>query len=194
MKKNFLSATERNALQSGDIIFIAEGYPVCRMIAATCQSWESHVGIIFREPDGRLVVAESRVPFASITTLDKFLARTVGGRFAICRVAGGLTEEQISRLQAAAEKRLGRIYHQGFDFDSPREFCSKFVYGSYLEALGVEIGKLETFHELFANNPAAPQLGWRLWFLGFIPWRRRTVTPASQLRSPQLRRILVGAI
>ena len=193
MKKNFLSEADRNALQSGDIVFIAEWYPVCRMIAATCRSWESHVGIIFREPDGRLVVAESRVPFASVTTLDKFLARTTGGRFAICRLTGGLAEAQAIHLRAAAEKRLGRIYHQGFDFDSTREFCSKFVYGTYLDALGIEVGKLETFHELFANNPTAPKWCWRLWFLGFIPWWRRTVTPASQLRSPRLQTVLTTA-
>jgi Permuted papain-like amidase enzyme, YaeF/YiiX, C92 family len=193
MKKLSLSAANRSSLESGDIVFIAEWYPVCRMIAATCRSWESHVGIVFREPDGRLVVAESRVPFASVTPLEKFLARTTAGRFAICRLTGGLTDEGVARLRAAVAKRLGKIYHQGFNFDSPREFCSKFVYGCYREALGVEIGRLETFQELFAHNPTAPELGWRLWFLGFIPWRRRTVTPNSQLRSPLLRTVLVTA-
>lgn len=192
MKKILLSETQRAALQSGDIVFIAEWYPVCRMIAATSRSWESHVGILFREPDGRLVVAESCVPFTSITPLERFLARTSGGRFAVHRLAGGVTTEQAASLREAAERRLGKIYHHGFNFDSRGEFCSKFVYGCYREALGVEVGQLETFEELFARNPAAPQWFWRLCFFGLIPWQRRTVTPNSQLQSPLLQPVLTA--
>jgi hypothetical protein len=109
MKKILLSTSERAALQSGDIVFIGERYPLCHLIAATCQSWDSHVGIIFLEPDGKLVVAESRVPFSSFTTLDKFLARAEGGKFAIRRLHGGLSPEQAARLRAKAERRMGKI-------------------------------------------------------------------------------------
>ena len=188
--KNLLSESERAALQSGDIVFISVRSPVYRQIAATCRSWDSHVGIIFREPDGTLLVAESRVPFCSWTTLDQFLARSVNGRFAIRRLHGGLDAAQVARLRAAAERRMGRWYHLGFDFDAPREFCSKFVYGVYREALDLEIGEVETFRELLARNPEAPLGFWRLWFFGRIPWQRRTVTPTSQLRSPRLRTML----
>jgi hypothetical protein len=193
-KKVFLSEADRASLQSGDIVFISEPYPVCRLIATTCQSWDSHVGIIFREPDGRLLVAESRVPFCSYTTLDKFLARSEAGRFAVRRLYAGLSAEQILKLRAEADRRMGRVYHQGFDFDSPREFCSKFVYGVYRDALGIEIGKLETFRELLSGNPQAPVGWWRLWLFGFIPWKRRTVTPTSQLRSPLLKTVLTAPI
>ena len=193
-KKVSPSETGRAALQSGDIVFISEPYPVCHLIAATCESWDSHVGILFREPDGRLVVAESRVPFCSYTTLDKFLARSEAGRFAIRRLHGSLSAEQVSKLRAEADRRMGRVYHQGFNFDSSREFCSKFVYGVYRDALGIEVGRLETFRELLSRNPRAPVGWWRLWFFGFIPWKRRTVTTTSQLRSPLLKTVLTAPV
>jgi hypothetical protein len=127
-----------------------------------------------------------------IATLDKFLARTTNGAFAIRRLRGGLTPAQAARLRAEAERRIGRIYHLGFKFDSSREFCSKFVYGVYRDALALEVGRLETFEELLAQNPGGPVVFWRLWFFGFIPWRRRTVTPTSQLRSPLLQTVLAS--
>ncbi len=185
-----LSETERAALQSGDIVFISVRSPVYRQIAKTCRSWDSHVGIIFRETNGELVVAESRVPVSSYTTLDKFLARSENGRYAIRRLIGGLSNGQDTKLRAEADGRMGRAYHTGFNFDSSREFCSKFVYCTYRDALGIEVGRLETFRELLAGNPETPIIFWRLWFFGFIPWKRRTVTPTSQLRSPLLQTVM----
>ena len=189
-----LTETEREPLQSGDLAFISVRSPFYRQVAATCGSWDSHVGIIFREPDGSLVVAESRVPLSCYTTLDCFLARSAGGRFCIRRLRTGLTPEQVHRLRAEADRRMGKIYHLGFDFDSNRAFCSKLVYESFRDALGLEVGRLETFQELFRRNPAAPMGFWRLWFLGFIPWQRRTVTTTSQLRSPHWQTILAAGI
>ncbi len=191
-KSSLLSETERASLQSGDIVFISVRSPVYKLIARTCRSWDSHVGIIFREANGELRVAESRVPFCAYTTLDKFLARSAGGVFAIRRLNGGLTPAQAAQLRAEADRRMGKVYHLGFDFDSPREFCSKFVYGIYQAALGIEVGRLETFRELLSSNPQAPIGFWRLWFFGRIPWHRRTVTPTSQLRSPLLQTVLAS--
>ena len=191
-KSTLLSSTERDSLQSGDVIFIAIHSPVYQMIARTAQSWDSHVGIIFRDANGELVVAESRVPFCAYTTLDKFLARSVNGQFAIRRLHDALTGEQAAQLRAECDRRMGGIYHLGFDFDAPRQFCSKLVYETYRAALGIEVGRLETFREMLASNPAAPVGFWRLWFFGFIPWNRRTVTPTSQLRSSVLKTVVAN--
>jgi hypothetical protein len=189
-----LTEADREQLQSGDLAFISVRSPFYRQVAATCGSWDSHVGIIFREPDGSLVVAESRVPLSSYTTLDRFLGRSAGGRYCIRRLRTGLTSAQVHRLRAEADRRMGKIYHLGFDFDSNRAFCSKLVFESFRDALGREIGQLETFQDLLRRNPAAPIGFWRLWFFGFIPWHRRTVTTTSQLQSPHLQTILTAGI
>jgi len=92
-------------------------------------------------------------------------------------------------LQEAAQKRMKRLYHLGFKYDSKRQFCSKFVYEVFKEALNIEVGQLETFRDLLNKNPNVSKRFWKLWFFGFIPWKRLTVTPASQLESPKLETI-----
>ncbi len=96
----------------------------------------------------------------------------------------------MGRLKRAALEREGRWYHLGFDFDSPRQFCSKCVYQVFRDALGIELGAVQTLQQLLEQNPQASVGFWRAWFLGVIPWQRRTVTPASQLVDPQLDTVL----
>ena len=81
---------------------------------------------------------------------------------------------------------MGIWYHLGFDLDSPRQYCSKFVHEVYRDAMGISLGKVETFRELLDANPGSPLSFWKMWFLGRIPWDRRTVTPASMLASELL--------
>jgi hypothetical protein len=173
-------------LQDGDIIFIRIANPFFREVAKTSQSWESHVGIAFRNSDGRWMVGESTIPVAKFTTLERFVKRSEDHRFMVKRLKGGLNAEEALKLREAALKRNGVLYHLGFKYDSSRMYCSKYVYDSYLEATGEKIGELQTFRELLEANPHAPVGFWRLWFLGSIPWDRRCVTTTSEIQSPRL--------
>jgi hypothetical protein len=85
---------------------------------------------------------------------------------------------------------MGKLYHLGFKYESPRQFCSKFVYDAYRTATGIEIGTLESFSELLQKQPKTSLWFWRLWFFGVIPWSRITVTPASQMESLALDTVL----
>lgn len=173
-------------LREGDIIFICYTHVLYRRIAETSRSWESHVGILLRDRRGEWQVAESTLPFTKFTSLEKFFLHSKDGRFMIRRLREGLSQEQIQRLRGAVGSRMGKLYDLGFKYDSPRLYCSKFVYDSFLEATGHRIGRIETFREMFAGNPTAPLSFWRVWFWGSIPWERRTVTTTSQLQSPAL--------
>ncbi|EJA7649045.1 TPA: YiiX/YebB-like N1pC/P60 family cysteine hydrolase, partial [Escherichia coli] len=64
--------------------------------------------------------------------------------------------------------------------------CSKFVFDIYKEALCIPVGEIETFGELLNSNPNAKLTFWKFWFLGSIPWERKTVTPASLWHHPGL--------
>lgn len=169
-------------LQDGDVIFIRISNFLYRRVADTSNSWESHVGLIFRRPDGSWSVAESTIPVSKFTPLQNFVGRSENGRFLVRRSRAPLTNEDRARLRKSAEARLDKLYHLGFNYDSPREYCSKFVYDVYQEALGREVGRIETFRQLLSANPESPTCFWRLWFFGFIPWDRRCVTTTSQLK------------
>jgi hypothetical protein len=176
-------------LQDGDLIFIRQANPIFLRVAQTTGSWETHVGILFSGPNGTWQVAESRFPFSTFSPLEKFAARSEHGRFYISRYHTELSPEEKGQLRRAARARMGRWYDLGFNYDSRRLYCSKFVFEVYREGVGVQVGNLTTFRQLLADNPQAPLGFWRLWFFGRIPWDRQCVTTTSELKSPQFRRV-----
>ena len=185
-----IALNNSSLLCDGDLIFIRSGSYLYQKVADMTRTWTSHVGVLFGGEHGEWMVAESRVPKVVYTPLETFLSRSVSRRFAVERLRQGLETDAIKELRQAANKRMGRRYDLGFDYDARGEFCSKFAHEIYLEALGVEIGKVETFREVVEKGSGVPLWFWRLWFLGSIPWERRTVTPASIFQSPLLQAII----
>ncbi len=188
MNKQQLDQLEQNTIERirpGDILFISINAFLYKQVAKGTGSWCSHVGFAIEE-NGSWFVLESKVPTVKKTPLRDFISRTCDQQLAIRRLKKTLSEEHMQQLLAAAQERMGKWYHLGFDYDSPRQYCSKFVYQVYRQALGVELGKLQTLEQLLNENPQANVSFWRAWYFGFIPWNRRTVTPASQLIDPQL--------
>lgn len=176
-------------LQDGDVIFTASVIPIFRRVAETTQSWESHVGIAFRDAKGRWCVAESALPISKCVTLEHFVKRSAHGRFLVRRLCGGLTDEEKASLMRASRSRMGRLYNLGFNYDSRRLYCSKFVHDVYAEALGRETGQIETFRDVILSNPDAPLRFWKVWFMGHIPWDRRCITTTSILRDKSFRTV-----
>ncbi len=86
------------------------------------------------------LVAESRVPLSTTTTLSRFIARSSDNRYSVRRFSHTLTSEQKSALVAEVPARLNKFYHTGFNYESSRQFCSKFVFDIYQSALSVQIG------------------------------------------------------
>lgn len=176
-------------LQDGDLIFITTHGPIFRHVSETTGSWETHVGILFHDERKGWLVAESILPVSKFTALEKFVSRSTHHRFLVSRLRSGLKEEDRAGLYHSAALRMGKFYTLGFNYDSPRLYCSKFVHDVYAEALGCEVGQLETFREIIQANPEAPLKFWKLWFLGHIPWDRRCVTTTSVLRSENFRTV-----
>ncbi len=173
-------------IREGDVVFVRVRHALYRRISETSGSWESHVGIILRGSEGGWIVAESTIPVSKFTSLERFVGRSENGRFLIRRLRSGISGEELQRLCAATERRMGKLYDTGFEYDSSRQFCSKFVHDCFLEATGQAVGRIETFRELFSENPQAPVFFWRTWFFGRIPWDRRCVTTASQIQAPNM--------
>lgn len=176
----FESKLDAAELQIGDVVFIRVANFLYRRVAAATGSWTSHVGMIHRREGADWLVAESAVFWSRYCPLGRFLRRSEGGRCAVMRLKTPLDEPAQKRLQVEAGRRMGQRYHFGFDLDSRHQFCSKFVYEVYRDALGVSIGTIESFRDLLQRNPTSPLTFWKLWFLGRIPWERRTITPGSQ--------------
>ena len=179
----------QQTLKEGDILFISIDAVLYKQVARGTGSWSSHVGFAIQE-QGQWLIVESKVPFVTKTPLRKFLSRTCNGEVMVRRLQQPLDSLQIDALKLAADRHMGKLYHLGFNFDSKRQFCSKFVHLVFKEALGVNLGKVQTMKQLLQENPQASVGFWRCWYLGFIPWQRKTLTPASQINDPQLNTIL----
>ena len=180
------------SLQVGDIVFTRIGAYPFRKVAEATGTWTNHVGIVLDVSGPEPVIGESRFPFSGSTTLARFVARSAGGRVAVMRLPGPLTEAQRAAIAAAAERRRNVFYDTGFDAHSRRQFCSRYVREVLQEGAGVEVGRLESFRQLLAGAPQADVGFWRAWYFGNIPWTRETVTPASVLRTPGLRTVFDG--
>lgn len=172
--------------ETGDIVFTCIGARLFGQISAASQCWSNHVGIIIGHDGEDYLVAESRVPLSTVTTLARFIQRSTDQLYAVRRLTGRLTTEQKLALVEKVPGRLHKLYHTGFKYDSARQFCSKFVFDIYKEALCIPVGEIETFENLLHRNPNAKLAFWKFWFLGSIPWNRKTVTPASLWHHPSL--------
>lgn len=180
------AAAIQDHLQEGDIIFIAVPIPPFTLVAKATGGWVNHVGIAFKDSKGGWDVHESTVPWARRCSLAKFLSRSKKGRVAVKRLRRPLGPDELVKLQHASRARMGRPYHFGFNLESSRQFCSKFVHEVYREALAIQIGRNQSFSELIQENPGHSLGFWRLWFFGRIPVERRTVTPESLYRDSHL--------
>lgn len=174
-------------LRNGDLVFISVINPLYKHVAKVSDSLATHVGIAFRDDVHGWLIAESTVPFAKYTALNKYLRRSRDGWVAVRRVASNLNASQINSLRDACDRRMGGLYGFGFNYDSRRLYCSKFVYDSYLEGLSIEVGSIQSFESLLKPQTDQSLWFWRLWFFGVIPWARRTVTPANQLNTAKFK-------
>lgn len=191
------SAELAQQLQVGDVIFIAVKVYPFRQVSKATLSWTNHVGVVVEtgdEASKEVMIAESTFPVSRRSELSKFLARSDAGRVAVSRLKHDWTMEERQRLQHATEQRMGIWYDSGFNLESKRQFCSRFVRESIEDATGIALGEISNFDTLFKHNPEANLKFWRLWYFGRIPWNRLTVTPASLLQDTRMQAVFDGYI
>jgi hypothetical protein len=178
-------STLASQLEVGDVVFIRIPFKAFSEVAAATGSWTNHVGVVV-EIGSDPVIAESRFPLSGSTALSRFVARSEGGRVAVARLRRQLSLQEKRSVMLAAQRRSCILYDTGFNLHSRRQFCSRYVREVLEEATGMPIGDVETFAQLLASYPNANLAFWRLWYFGRIPWNRKTVTPASLIRSRAL--------
>ncbi len=176
-------------LRSGDIVFVTARNPLYRRMVRASGAKASHVGIVFEDPKAGWVVAESALPVDRYRPLDKFLSRSEDDWFVVRRLKQELSTAEVVALRKICDARVGKWHHPGFKYEARRNSRSKFVYEVYREALGIDVGSVETFSELLRRNPQESPAFWKLWSLGRIPSQRKTITPVRQLQAERLRTV-----
>lgn len=187
-------STLQGEIRTGDLVFTRIDVLPFREVASATGTWTNHVGIVIGRDGDMPLVAESTFPWSKLTPLSRFVDRSEAGRVAVLRLSTPLDEAAQVRLRSAADRRLGVFYDTGFNLNSRRQFCSRFIHEVVDEALGERLGQAQTLAGLFAQHPQARIGFWRAWYLGSIPWSRQTITPASLLQSPRLQPVFDGQV
>lgn len=190
----------RAAVAPGDVIFTAINRYPFSMVAEATNTWTSHVGVVLPDTDGHLVVYESTFPRSKKTSICDFIGRSDNDRVAVRRLKNrDFSSFEIARMKYEAENRLGMFYNRLFRYKrQSTTFCSKFVYQVYLNALGIEIGKLQTFQEVLdaykGSNREELLKRFQRYFVIAIPWEEYTITPAIQLEDPKLETVFENGL
>ncbi|HLD99100.1 MAG TPA: YiiX/YebB-like N1pC/P60 family cysteine hydrolase [Bdellovibrionota bacterium] len=180
-----------SVVQTGDVVFIEIDNFFLTRVARILGGWANHLGIVIGDKDEAFTVAESTIPVSRTSALCKFLKRSTNGLVAIRRYAGPIGPEEYARIKAEALARVGVLYDLKFNFDTKRQYCSKFVHEIFKSALNVELGIIETLGELHERAKASPTYDddvtfWKIYFTGEIPDDQRIITPESLYRDDQL--------
>ena len=118
------------ALREGDIVFIETESFQSKFVKLGMLSVWSHCGIAVDTPEGvQIMEADTMV---RILPVQKFVDRSIGGKYIIKRPAQQLSEP-INK-----EKWLGRCYDLKFSFENEEVYCSELVWLIYKEQ-GIEL-------------------------------------------------------
>jgi hypothetical protein len=148
-------AAGNGSLRSGDIVF-QDSSPVsgqAEAIKTLTRSQWSHCGIYFERPGGPVIIDGNGQQGAM--AWPTWRARGDGGRFAAYRLRNGLSEEQVTRLRAAADGYDGRPYDFKFAWGPAEIYCSELIWKAYRDALQKEVGRLQRLRDFDLHSPLA---------------------------------------
>lgn len=119
-----------SALREGDIIFIETTSFQSKFVKMGMMSIWSHCGIAVNTTEGvQIMEADTTV---RILPIEKFIAKSVGGKYILKRPAQQLPNP------IDKDKWLGRWYDLKFDFNNEEVYCSELVWLIYKEQ-GIEL-------------------------------------------------------
>lgn len=176
---------EKANLKIGDIVFIEASNYVFQRVSVAQGGWMNHVGIVVEEA-GELKIAESTIPWVKIDDICRFNNKSKNQKFEVKRLYHELATIEEKALFLLAKDLTKTLYDLGFDIESERQYCSKFVRYLVSEIVGIDLGQKQQLKELYKDQEDSELLFWKTWYGGSIPWERETITPKSLYDDPQL--------
>ncbi|HKO52116.1 MAG TPA: YiiX/YebB-like N1pC/P60 family cysteine hydrolase [Polyangiaceae bacterium] len=173
--------------RDGDLIFQESRSSQSEMVHALTGSRWTHMGVIFNEPQGA-VVLEAVSPVKK-TALQPWIARGRDKRYVVKRLRDAdskLSPDVIDKLRKLGDTWLGRPYDLRFRWDDQSLYCSELAYKLLDRAAGVRVGKLQRADEMnLADERVQRALRKRFANASFDP-AETIVTPDSMFNDDQL--------
>ncbi len=180
-------------IRPGDVVFQALPSFQSAALEVVTKSIYTHVGMVFEEEDGTLMVYEAVQPVRRIP-LERWLARGRNEHYVVKRWVGAdaLDGTTLETMREEARGMLGKNYDFQFMWDDRKIYCSELVWKVYERGAGVELAELERYSDMELDHPLArAQLAWRF-PTGNVPVEERIITPVRLFESPLLQEVSRG--
>ena len=181
--------SDNNEFMSGDIIFQTSESNQSKAIQIATKSRYSHMGIIYLQ-DNEYYVFEAVQP-VKLTLLTDWIKRGENKHYVVKRLKNSkevLTSKKLSDMKVIGNRFLGKNYDLYFEWSDERIYCSELVWKIYKEALGIEVGELETLQDFDLTNEAVKEK-LRERYGNNIPNNELVISPASMFKSKKLQTI-----
>tara|TARA_B110000495_G_C22874008_1_gene509710 strand:+ start:120 stop:740 length:621 start_codon:yes stop_codon:yes gene_type:complete len=181
--------SDNNEFMSGDIIFQTSESNQSKAIQIATKSRYSHMGIIYLQ-DNEYYVFEAVQP-VKLTLLTDWIKRGENEHYVVKRLKNSkevFTSEKLSDMKVIGNRFLGKNYDLYFEWSDERIYCSELVWKIYKEALGIEVGELETLQDFDLTNEAVTEK-LRERYGNNIPKNELVISPASMFKSEKLQTI-----
>jgi uncharacterized protein YycO len=180
------AGNNNNDFENGDIIFQTSKSSQSKAIQIATKSKYSHMGIIYRK-DNELYVFEAVQP-VKLTPLNDWIERGENSHYVVKRLKDSkeiLTSEKLSEMKTIGDRFIGKNYDLYFEWSDKRIYCSELVWKIYKEALGLEIGKLETLKDFdLTDKTVKKKMKER--YGDNIPKNELVISPAAMFNSEKL--------
>ena len=148
------SSCQSQSFQDGDMIFHTSKSSQSQMLQIITKSKFTHCGIIFHR-NGKPYVFEAVQP-VKITPLNEWIGRGVGGKYAVTRIKGGLSEDKKKSMYNYAKNQLGKSYDIKFQWSDSKMYCSELIYKVYVAA-DYTLAKTKTFSQYDLSSSVAKE-------------------------------------
>lgn len=189
-KKKIKLKTNETNLQVGDIIFQSSMSGQSYAIQLATGSKFSHVGMII-EDKGKLKVIEAVQP-VKITPLNTWISHGDHNQYWVKRLHHSdslLADSALNALDSISRSYLGKNYDLYFGWSDERIYCSELVWKAYKQALGIEIGKLQTLSSFDLSHPVVQQKLLER-YGNNIPMEEKVISPGAMFDSENLQSIV----
>lgn len=180
-----VTAQLNEQLQDGDIIFQTSQSGQSKAIQLATGSAFSHMGIIYKDNE-ELFVYEAVQP-VKLTPLNDWIKRGENEQYVVRRLRDNqlLTPANLERMKEMGKRFMGKDYDIYFGWSDERIYCSELVWKIYKEALGIEIGHLQTLQDFDLTHETVKQK-MRERYGDQIPLSEKVISPASMIQSDLL--------
>jgi uncharacterized protein YycO len=181
----------KSSFQEGDIIFQSSNSGQSSAIQLATNSKYSHCGILLKNREGKLMVAEAVQP-VRITPIKEFIQRGDDQHYVIKRLINRdsiVTSETAKKMQDVFYSLQGKDYDIKFEWSDSKIYCSELVWKIYERTTGIRLGEPKPLKDYSLNSKLVKKTMEERYGKD-IPWNEPMVAPSTIFESIELETVV----